>query len=192
MMKRTTCLWLTAILSLLMFTEHNVVAQAGGFEITQAEIRASEPPGPIQALDTRMDLHFSESSVEALHNGIPLTLVMTFETLKKGGLLWQRTIASQSWQIMLRYQPLERHYELEMPFPPFRASYVRWERLLEKLGDLHHIPVKLPIQLDHENLVHRLRIELMIESLPLPMRIQAHFSPEWHLVSRWFRCDSAA
>lgn len=191
-MKRgAACLWLFSVMTSSPSGAYEKSAGAPGFDITQAQLKLPAQTGQLPLLDTHMDLRFSETAVEALHNGIPLILQLTLKTRSAHALPWTPGVSTQSWLLLLRYQPLERHYELELPFPPYRTSYLRWERLLEKLEDLNGIPVSIPQQAGTEPLVHQIRLALLIESLPLPMRLQAHFSRAWHLASQWFVCASA-
>jgi len=171
-------LWLlTAVLAL--------PAAAGGFGVESAETRLD---GETYVLDARIRYGFSDLALEALDNGVPLTIELHIQVRPKGAWIWDDNLLDRRLRYAIRYKPLsERFLVSQLPGEGGR-SFVTRDAAIAALGELRGLPLigatSLDPDTDYE--VH-LKAELDIEELPLPLRPMAYLRPAWKLSTGWTR-----
>lgn len=172
-------------LLVLLYLPNQVKAEE--FLISQADIQSKDA---YYSLDADINFRFSETALEALRNGVPLTIELRAEILQRNTLIWNTTSASVVLRYQLRYHALARLYqiiELENNVQRNYASMSAALRALGQLRDLRLIEIeRLDLSSSH---IGRIKVILDIEALPLPLRPVAYLSPEWHLSSEWYRWD---
>lgn len=134
-------------------------------------------------LDADLAYQLDDGIMEALDNGIPV--VFSIMLVVEEASLLSPELASDRLDYHIRFRPLTAFYEVTGP-TGVQQSFVTRAALFAYLGELREIPLVDVAMLD-EGAVYRYRIkaELDIESLPLPMRPMAWLSPVWNLSSGW-------
>ncbi|UZR27845.1 DUF4390 domain-containing protein [Methylococcus mesophilus] len=160
-----------------------------GFIVRRAELFRHEDRS--WGLDADIDYHFSETAVEAMHNGVPLTLVMRLRVKRVRPWWWDETLISENHRRTIRFHPLARAYQLTRAESGVTENFASLHALLEELGRIRNLPVDAPRTLAGGEYRASLSVTLDIESLPLPLRPTAYLSPQWHLNSPWFRWSFA-
>lgn len=186
MMWRAWVLWATLCLSL--FSTHAADTpnenQDGAFSIRNAQTHIFNKT---YMLDARMDLRLGAGVEEALNRGLALTLIYDIEILQEREYLWDETIATLTQRYQISYNALTEQYSvlnlntgLKNNFPTVRIA-------LEVLGTLTGYPLIDRRALDQdESYRGQIRARLDLESLPVPVRLQAYVSPSWWLSSEWY------
>lgn len=128
-----------------------------------SSIRGVQAGGSSLSLD--LDLRFTPTQIEALDHGIPLRLAIH---VSGGGEHAQQ-------QLEMRYRPLARQYELQLPNdanPRVFASRSRMLAALDRvlLQDLGFAP-------------ERARVELVSSALPPSLRLPALIDRDWQLAT---------
>jgi hypothetical protein len=182
-MMRRCCrraLWTT--LALLLMLAH--AARAGeGFRVEQVETRRSEGA---YLLDARIDYGFSERALEALQNGVPLTLVLQVQVRAANDWLWNQSLVDQQLRYRIRYKPLSGRYLVAQLPDDKGRTYVTREAAIAALGEINGLYLVSTDRLDPEQDYElHLRASLDIEELPLPLRPMAYLSSDWKQKTGW-------
>lgn len=169
-----------ALLSLLLI---GGALAAEDFRVTEASTRLVD--GTFE-LDARIDYAFSDEALEALANGVPLTLEVHIQVRPKDSWIWETSLVDQRLRYRLVYKPLSDSYLVARLPGDQGRSYVTREAALAALGELRDLQLlgegRLDPDRDYE--VH-IRASLDIEELPLPLRPMAYLSPSWKQASDW-------
>lgn len=137
-------------------------------------------------LDLQIDYGFSDVALEALDNGVPLTLVVKVQVRRKGAWIWEENLVDMQRVYLIRYQPLSEIYQVASLPDGGRRSFVTRSAAISALGEISGLPLVRRSQLDPEkSYLVRVKVELDIEALPLPLRPRAYLSPSWNLSSGW-------
>lgn len=159
------------------------VAAAADFHVTEARTRLREE---VYHLDAQIEYNFSSAALEALANGVPLTIEVHIQVRPASAWVWETSLVDQRLRYLIRYKPLsERYLVVRLPGETGR-TFVSREAALAALGDLRGLQLigagRLTPERDYE--VH-IRASLDIEELPLPLRPRAYLSRAWRQSSNW-------
>lgn len=141
----------------------------------------------VYLLDADIDFRFSDASMEALSNGIPLVLEIQIKVERRRGWLWNDNIAALSQRHSLQYHALSDRYVVHNLNTGQRQSYTTLDDALFVLGRVREFPMLDRRLLESGNdYVASVRAALVVEQLPTPMRLWAYASDKWHLDSAWY------
>lgn len=176
---RTWGLYLFALLSL-----GSTLAHAAEFEVRSASTRLVDQ---VYVLDADIHYELSERALNALANGVPLTLRMDI-TIERQRNWWLNSIVAELEQrYHLQFHALSGSYILRNLNSGASEVYSSLQGALHALGDVRDLPVideKL-LAKDASYLI-AIRAALDIESLPSPLRPFAYITPAWWLNSDWY------
>ena len=155
-----------------------------GFVVEHATLR---PAGGTWVADARIDFAFSEDNLEAMSNGVALTVIVDIEVRRERGKWWDETLAARELRYRIETSVLTGRYRVRNLTDGSARNYRSLEEMMESLGHLESIPViareRLSTDARHGA---RIRARLDIEALPSPLRPIAYLSPMWRLNSGWF------
>ncbi len=141
-------------------------------------------------LDANVDYNFSDKVVEALQNGVPITLELHLQVRRKGAWLWEKDLLDTRLRYQIRYHALASVYQVVDLQSNAQESFVTREVAITALGDIQAMSV-----IGHEQMekgeIYRvsLKTSLDIDALPLPLRPIAYISPSWNQSSEWRSCQ---
>lgn len=171
-----------ALLILLWFC---VPAAMADFAVRQASARLQNG---VFFVDADIDLEFSDEALEALENGVPLTVAVEVTMRHEDAWFWERAVAKRELSYELRFHPLAGLYTLLDLETGIEERFATRDTAVATLGEQHGIPVvqqdRLETGSDYEM---ALRAYLDITSLPLPLQPLAYISPGWYLSTGWSR-----
>ena len=157
----------------------------GAFAVRHATLR---PAGGAYVVDARLDFAFSEDNLEAMRNGVALTVIVDIEVQRERGQWWNETLVARQLRYRIETNVLTGRYRVRNPGGGTR-NYRSLEVMTEALGRMESIPIVarelLPLSAD-ARYAARIRTRLDIEALPSPLRPIAYLSPRWRLNSGWF------
>jgi hypothetical protein len=137
-------------------------------------------------LDTRIDYEFSDRALEALDNGVPLTLLVHIQVRPAKSWVWTPSLVDQSFRYRIRYKPLSESYLVTQLPGTSGRSYVSRDAAIDALGDIRDLHLlnrnRLKPGTDYEV---QIRVSLDVEQLPLPLRPTAYLHPAWKQSSDW-------
>jgi hypothetical protein len=153
------------------------------FRVESVQIR---PDGDRLVMDAQLDYSFSEVAIEALDNGVPLTLDVHIQLRAADAWIWSQSLVDQRLRYVIRYKPLSERYLVSRLPGDGGRSYVTRDAAVAALGDLRGLELvrvdRLEAGQDYE--VH-LQASLDIEELPLPLKPLAYLLPSWKLSTGW-------
>lgn len=157
---------------------------AEGFVVRHAALRAV---GGIYLADARIDFAFSEDNLEAMRNGVALTVIVEIEVRRERGQWWDETLAARELRYRIETNVLTGRYRVRGLHDGSARNHRSLEKVVETLGRLESVPVIARARLADDALyAARIRARLDIEALPSPLRPIAYLSPAWRLNSGWF------
>lgn len=158
-------------------------AEAADFYIREVQIEKSANQ---YFLSMQVDYQLSETALEALSNGVPLLLEVRVLVEKVWGSFWEQRPVELRLRHQIRYHALTGLYRVVDMQSGDEESFVTRDAALHSLGELQRLRLVSSDVLIPDVEYHvRLRAELDIESLPLPLRPLAYLGKGWKLTSEW-------
>ena len=155
-------------------------------EFIVEEVRTREK-GDMLVMDAEIGYGFSEEAMEALENGVPLTVEVHVQLRGVDDWVWEESLVDQRLLYVIRYKPLSERY-LVSPLPDEGGvSYVTRDAAINALGEIEGLELVSSERLRKESkrLEIRVKASLDIEKLPLPLKPMAYLLPSWKLSSGW-------
>lgn len=169
--------------ALLLF---GALAQAREFTIHDVQTHFD---GNTISVDARIDLSLNEKVLDALHNGIPITVSTVIDMARIRRYIPDQDIADWQFDYHLSYHSLSDSYLLDTPFTDGVRVFHNLQNALALIGDFHFhsdvITETLPSS--KRGYALSLRSFLNIDALPAPLRVIAVVHPAWRLNSKPYR-----
>ena len=165
----------------------SAVADDYGFNIQHAELHAFDE-GRLYLLDADIDYRFSEPAIEALRNGVCLSLVLAVKVKQENAWWLDNALLDEKISFRICYHALSKRYQIIYENFETTRNFVSYNALLDAMGSIREYPVVLASQLSQgERYRASLSVGLDIEALPLPLRPVAYVTPAWHLNSPQYK-----
>ena len=183
LMQIRLCARLLALLALLVLLRVTDV-QAAGFDVIEASTRLGDG---VYRLNAQIEYSFSEPALDALQNGVPLTIELLMEVRRRRSWVWDETVYSLVQRFRLEYHALSRQYLVHNLNSGERRNFSTRPAALRFMGRIHEFPL-----LDRSLLAPdrryegALRAQLALDTLPTPLRLFAYLSEDWQLTSEWY------
>ena len=183
LMQIRLCARLLALLALLVLLRVTDV-QAAGFDVIEASTRLGDG---VYRLNAQIEYSFSEPALDALQNGVPLTIELLMEVRRRRSWVWDETVYSLVQRFRLEYHALSRQYLVHNLNSGERRNFSTRLAALRFMGRIHEFPL-----LDRSLLAPdrryegALRAQLALDTLPTPLRLFAYLSEDWQLTSEWY------
>ncbi len=179
--------WLAALVLLPLLWLCTPSAWADGFTIREASTQMQQG---VYRLSARLDYRLSGEVLEAIENGVPLTVQLEIEVQRKRRWWLDETVATLTQRYRLYFHALSHQYMLRNLNSNALYAYPTLVSALIGLGRVDGLPLLDNSFIEEgENYEVQLRSHLDIEALPSPLRPLAYITPEWHLSSDWFSCS---
>ena len=161
------------------------LSSASDFLISSA---ISYDSGDMILVDADLTMNFSEDVVDALENGIPLTIAVEVQVYRERP-WWRDVVIKESLQLFeLRYHPLTDVHEVKNIATGERYSFNSREDAMATLGTIRGASLieKKLIKPGNRYFV-QMRTLLDISYLPNALRQIASLSSAWRLESPWYK-----
>ncbi len=158
------------------------------FKITEVNARFTSQSLNVDAL---FELSLNEVVIDAIHNGIPVTLSTTIELYRPRRFYLDKRLAEWRFDYTLRYHSLTATYILESPFVTQDPSFSKLQSALQEISrfSFNTEIVEETLPESTRGYYLNLNIGLDIDALPTPLQVVAFASPAWRLKSetyQWF------
>ena len=174
-----------ALLALIAGAAGTPARAAGGGGITLASAGVRLVDG-VYLLDSVADVRLTQPVARALDNGVPLTFAWRVEIERERGWWPEAAIASVTQRFRIEYHALSLQYLVTNRNTGERRSFTRRRVALDFIATLIGYPIVDRMLLDEPGRhTGYARLVLEHDSLPLPLRPEALFSPAWYLASEW-------
>ncbi len=158
-------------------------AATAGFAVTDAQGHWAEST---YWVDARLRLALPAAAREALQNGVALTLAVEFELQPERTGWWQEKRWEHRWTYRLRYHALAQVYQVVSESEGVLRNYASLTQALLAIGLPEPLATVKREVLPVGTYQARLRVRLVTEDLPLPLRLQSYTSGEWQAISDWY------
>jgi hypothetical protein len=165
----------------------SAASHAAGFEIRTA---ATHLVDDAYQLTARIDYGFTAEVLEALDNGVPLTLRIEVEVQRVRRWWANETVTRLEQRHQLTYHAFSDQYLLRNLNSNALTIHPTLGLALDALSTVEQfflLPAE-QVEAGEEYLV-QLRTALDIEALPAPLRPVAYVTPAWRLSSAWYACS---
>lgn len=175
--------WRRWLAGLLLGLAAGAPAHAAGFSVADASTRLSEG---VYLLDADIDYRFSEQAIQALQNGVPLTLRVDIQVERSRWWWVDATVANLEQRYRIKYHAFSDKYLVHNFNSGAFYAYRTLGGAVGALGRIRDLPL-LDQKLVEEDEAYQvaIRVYLDIEALPSPLRPIAYITPAWHLTSEW-------
>jgi hypothetical protein len=158
-------------------------ALAADFQIRDVQI---ELDNGLYTLNARVEYQLTETALEALRNGVPLTLDVIFRVERVWNKFWEEGPLESKLSYQIRYHALTELYRVVDLQSGEDQHFVTMDAAIDALGELQGISLLREADLTQgETYQLKIRAELDIESLPLPLRPLAYIGKGWKMTSGW-------
>lgn len=135
-------------------------------------------------LDAEIRYQLNDTTVEALDNGVPLTIETHVQLRRDGAWIWEPDVVEHRIRQTLQLDPLSSLYEVRDLLSGQVQRFATQTAALSAMGELQGLVLIDVSRLDDEETYSvELRSYLDVEALPLPLRPLAHLSSDWGLES---------
>lgn len=156
---------------------------ADDFEIRPLQIRLQDE---VYVLDATARYRLNGTVLEALEHGVPLTMVLRLQVLRKEAWFWEQDEVDVHYYRVLSFHALTGLYEVFDQQQGRSQSFVTRDLAISAMGDFQGLPVISVRQVKKGvSYLLELHAQLDIESLPLTLRPQAYLTKDWNLSSDW-------
>jgi len=171
------------VVSLLNILPHLIIDNKN-FQVASASIY------PLQnsiVIDADLRLDFSKEVIDALENGIPLTIAVDVQVFRQRH-WWFNVLIKESRQLFeLRYHPLTDVHEVTNVATNERYSFSSRQDAMAVLGTIRGAYL-LEHQVLNKNKAYFIQIRTLLDIsyLPAALRQVAALSSSWRLESSWY------
>ncbi|MEO5703307.1 MAG: DUF4390 domain-containing protein [Gammaproteobacteria bacterium] len=141
----------------------------------------------VYVLNADIQYQFSPEVLEALENGVPLTMELNIEIRHPRRLLWDAQFTSLQQRYRIEYHALSQQYIVKNVNSGIQYNFPSRPDAIDAMGTIIDLPILDKRLLEPgRHYFGRLRASLDIEALPTPLLLLAYLSPQWHLTSEWY------
>ena len=177
------------LLGLLLGIVPMVAAAAADSEPAGFVIRTAytELLNGVYYLNADVDLSLSDDAVNALENGLPLTVVLQIEIIKHHSWWWDKKVASLEQRYQISYHALTRRFIITNLNSGDQQSFASYRDAITNLGQVSDLPV-IDANLLESGARYdiRMRAALDIKDFPGPLQLIASLFKGWDLTSDWY------
>ncbi|MBK1700967.1 DUF4390 domain-containing protein [Thiococcus pfennigii] len=173
---------LSVIACALWLATLSLGAAAAEIHVRDVSIRLEDG---VYLMDGHIDFDLSDTALEALDNGVPLTFELHVQVRRAGAWIWEGSLYDQQVRHRISYKPLSERYSIDETTGD-GGSFVTRDAALAALGTLRDFPLVEHRHIDpDEDYAVEIHVALDIDELPLPLRPIAYLKPSWKLESKW-------
>ena len=174
-----------AIALYIVFMHSAFAAGSGRFEIINADFRIDEG---LWVADARSDLELSGEALQAIENGVALTIQYQFTVTRLRKFWTDKVIAERIQNIQLQYHSLSRRYVVHNLNTDEQISYATLFSALRQIGQIRDFSIMAAAEIDlDEHHYISMRVVLNRENLPGPLQVLIFWRGDFSLESEWYR-----
>ena len=160
------------------------IVREGYFEVRSA---STELVDGVHLLDSRLQLVLSSEALEALNNGVALTIELQMQLLRQRRFYLDALDAELEVRFELEYRPLSQRYIVRNLNSGDQDSFATLYSALNNLGRITSLPV-IDDALLAQDRNYRVRVRAMLQTqqYPAPLRLLFFWRSQWQLQSEWY------
>jgi len=181
--RRVFAAMLLLVLSVVAAAQDNLERE-GYFEVRSASTTLRDG---VHLLDARLQLVLSSEALEALNAGVPLTIELQLQMIRKRRFYMDALDAELAVRFELEYRPLSQRYIVRNLNSGDQDSFATLYSALNNLGRVAALPVIDDALLaPRKGYRVRMRAMLQTQQYPAPLRLVFFWRSQWQLQSEWF------
>ena len=172
-------------LLLVAFAASAATDEQPGFVIRTAY---TELVNGVYYMDADVGLNLSDDAINALENGLPITVKLQIQIIKHRSWWFNSTTAELEQSYQISYHALSRRFIITNLNSGDQQSYSTYREAVTSMGQVSDLPIIDAKLLDpgaHYNI--RLRAVLDVTSMPGPLQLFASIFKGWNLSSDWYQ-----
>ena len=175
--------WAARFLFLVSLLLLSLPSRGEEFLVTNLSARLADDT---YLMNAEIEYRFSENVLEALRNGVPITLELHVQVRREGAWVWTKDLLDFRSRFEIRYHALASVYQVLDLQSGNQQNFATQSSALDALGNIIDLPLVRSTDMEPgETYILAVRTKLDIESLPLPLRPVAYVTPSWRLNSEW-------
>jgi len=173
------------LLALLLVVAGAAAAKGKPFEIRNASSRLSDG---VWFATARIDYRLSDDALEALENGIALTIQLEIDVTRVRRFWTDPKVASLKQGYQISYQPLSERYVVKNLNSGELNSFATLFSALSSMGRVVDLPL-IDASILEPGATHEIAMRAVLDqdTLPGPLRLIAFWSEGFRLVSDWYK-----
>ncbi len=169
---------------LLLITKE-ISAGGYGFVIERADLVGRQDG---YVLNADIDYKFSQDVIDALTQGVPLTLNVIVELHHRREFLWDHRVSHTRLRYRIRYRALAELFQVVNLMTGVKRNFASLQAAVDALGHVRGVFFPKAGEVEEgEKYDLSMKAQLDLEALPLPLRPVAYLTQQWHLSSSWYR-----
>ncbi|MDX1609910.1 MAG: DUF4390 domain-containing protein [Halofilum sp. (in: g-proteobacteria)] len=158
---------------------------ASAFELQRASVRVVDD---VYRLDAAARLRLPPAVREALDNGVDLGIAWEIQIDRRNAWWPDTDVAFLTQRYRLSLHELSLQYVVTNRNTGQRRSYTRLQSALDHIGTLVRFPLVDRMLIESGgDYAGYVRVRLLHDELPLPLRAAALFAEAWDLETEWYR-----
>lgn len=173
---------LSSLLVLLLLLPAVLLAQSARFSIEKVSV---EEESGVYMLAADLDLRLSDEMLDALKSGVELVVLVEIELIKPRRWLPDETVGKLEQKYELAFHSLTERYVVRNINTDFRNAYSTLSAAVVGLSRIESLPVIDTDLVDPKRTKGRIRVQLDLSHLPMPVRLNAYTDKQWRTSSDW-------
>jgi len=166
------------------FAEESKEPDAVGFVIHSV---SSNLVNDVYQINANIEYNFSDNVLSAIQNGMPIIIVVDMEILQSRDYIWGKLVAELRQRYQLQYHAISEQYIVENLNSGSREIFPTLYSALYILRQIKSLPIiDKKLLRPGKKYRGRARVRIELESLPVPLRLNAYTTRSWWLGSDWF------
>ena len=138
-------------------------------------------------LDAEIDYQLNDEIKEALINGIYMQFQVEVQIKSLRKWAWDKIITSVTQTHLLQYHALSKQYILENLDTGANDTFSDLDSALDYQGKIIAMRIAQTSSLHQQDRhVVQVRSHMLVDPLPLPLKMKSYFSSKWRLDSGWY------
>lgn len=160
------------------------LVREGYFEVRSATTVLTDG---VHELDARLQLVLSSEALEALNNGLILTIELQMQVIRVRRMYMDALDAELAVRFELQYSSVSRRYIVRNLNSGDQDSFATLYSALNNLGRVQNLPVIDDALLEADR-TYRVRVRAMLQTqqYSAPLRLVFFWRSQWQLQSEWF------
>lgn len=141
----------------------------------------------VHYLSADIDYGLGDTALDALENGVPLTFGVEVVIIRERRWLWNQTALEVNQLYEITYHPLAERFVVHDLNDGTQRGYLSFRAAAADLGRISDMPIVADEALiPGARYQIRMRVRLVVEAFPAPLRWVAMMFERWRLTSDWY------
>lgn len=144
----------------------------------------------VYQISADIEYNFSDNVLSAIQNGVPIIIALDIEIMQSRDYLWGKLVAELKQRFQLQFHAISEQYIVENLNSGYQETFPTLHSALYILRQIKELPI-IDKKLIQQGKLYkgRARVRIELESLPVPLRMNAYITRSWWLGSDWYKWE---